>query len=127
MKVNYTKKDGTKGNDSITTKIYSDKSIDCQMLLIKVANKEGKSKTTEEVALAVQTPDDIDALVAQLQALKTKIKKPYLIQPLMTCQKCGKVSSDVHEDLDPYVKELHDRKVWITCCDECFRERRRDI
>lgn len=126
MKVKYLR--GTiKGSDSVATKIYSDKYTDCQFLLIKVNNKEGQTKTTEEVALAIQTPDDLDALVKQLQALKAKIKKPSLTPQLLICQRCGKQSSDVHEDVDPYVKELQDREILVTCCEECFREKRRDI
>lgn len=43
------------------------------------------------------------------------------------CQDCGIRSSEVTEDVDPYVLELYSEHVLMTACPDCFGKRADDI
>ena len=44
----------------------------------------------------------------------------------MTCEKCG-TTAGVEEVIDPYIRDVCDREVWVELCDECLSDRAADI
>lgn len=45
----------------------------------------------------------------------------------MRCEDCGENKPDVEEVLDPYERDVKRREVWVKLCDDCYREKERDI
>jgi len=43
------------------------------------------------------------------------------------CDNCGESKKDVEEDWDPFLLEIHDEKVSMKLCRNCYQERINDI
>ena len=43
------------------------------------------------------------------------------------CDDCGKIHKDVKRVNCPYAEEIHNTKIKVNLCDDCYRERANDI
>lgn len=57
--------------------------------------------------------------------MKKKRSKQYLDQSVV-CADCG-TKENVKETFCPYSEEINNRKVEVSLCDKCYRERMWDI